>query len=105
MKHLLIGLISIAVFAAAANARPAQCTTSDDGSYPCDFKPTDKDGSFEIRAPGKPVYIIVMEEPGRADAFINLGTRNISLAGPYVRSKADPTCWESEAVSARICVR
>ena len=107
MKPLWATTIALAMLATAttAQARPAQCTTTDDGSYACYFKPTNKDGSFEITAPDKPKYTLVIEEPGRASAFVDLGPRNISLAGPYVRSKADPACWESETASARICVR
>ena len=105
MSHLPPVLLLALFIPIAAQGRPARCTTTDDGSYPCDFEPTDRNGSFEIRAPGKPLYIIVVEEPGRAGAFVNLGTRNIGLAGPYVRSKEDPACWVSEAANARICVR
>ncbi len=93
------------VFASGAEARPAQCSTTDDGNYRCDFRLTDKDGSFQVTAPGKPFYILVMESPGVASAFVNLGNRNISLAGRYIRSTTDPACWASEAVKAQICVR
>ena len=107
MRCTAAALTGLAMLAAAsmAEARPARCTTSDDGTYPCDFRQTDKDGSFEIAAPGKPRYELVMEEPGRASAFMDLGTRNVSLPGTYVRNKADPACWVGDATNARICVR
>ncbi len=104
LGRLVLGLL-VAANVGTAAARPAHCMATDDGSYACDFKLTDKDGSFEITAPGKPVYLLVMEAPGRASAFVNLGNRNISLAGVYVRSKTDPACWVSDAAPARICVR
>ena len=97
--------VLLCVWAGGAAARPAHCSTSDDGDYACDFKAMDKDGSFQITARGKPLYIMVMEEPGRAEAFVNLGNRNISLAGTYVRSASDPACWVSDSTAARICVR
>ncbi len=100
----LAGLL-VLVAAGASEARPARCTTTDDGSYPCDFRPTDGKGSFEVTAPDKPTYTLVIEAPGRGAAFVNLGNRNISLAGPYARSRADPACWVSEAADARLCVR
>ena len=88
-----------------AGARPAHCTTSDDGDYACDFKSTDKDGSFQLSAPGKPLYILNMDGPGTASGFVNLGPRNISMAGRYIRSKADPACWVNDTTSDRICAR
>ncbi len=101
---LLPGFLPAATIG-TAEAKPAHCTTTDDGSYACDFKLTDTDGSFQITAPGKPTYAIVIEEPGRASAFVNLGNRNISLAGTYVRSKTNPACWVSDAAPARICAK
>lgn len=104
LGRIVLGLL-VTANVGTAEARPAHCMATDDGSYPCDFKPTDKDGSFEITAPGKPVYLLVMEAPGRASAFVNLGNRNISLAGVYVRGETEPACWVSDAAPARICVR
>ncbi|MBI0534697.1 hypothetical protein D9599_03820 [Roseomonas sp. KE2513] len=97
--------VAILLLPLSAEARPARCTTTDDGTYPCDFQPTDRAGSFRISAPGKPTFLLNVEEPGRASAFVNLGPRNVSLPGVYVRSEADPACWESDATRARICMR
>ena len=88
-----------------AEARPARCSTADDGSYRCDFRLTNKDGSFQITAPGKPLYILNMDSPGVASGFVNLWNRNISLPGHYIRSKADPACWVGDDTKDQICVR
>ncbi len=99
-----VGAITLAC-SSAAQARPARCTTTDDGTYACDFKSTDKDGSFELSAPGKPLYILNMDEPGKASGFVNLGTRNISMAGRYIRSQTDPACWVNDTTLDQICAR
>ncbi len=98
-------VVVILMYSITVQARPARCTTSDDGTYACDFKLTDKDGSFELSAPGKPLYILNMDEPGKASGFVNLGTRNISMAGRYIRSNADPACWVNDTTSDRIYAR
>ena len=95
----------ILAHATAAYARPARCTTTDDGTYPCEFKATDKDGSFQITAPGKPLYILNIDGRGKAFGFVNLGNRNIRLPGEYVRSKADPACWVNDSTPTTMCVR
>lgn len=87
----------------AAEAKPARCFSSDEGEYRCDFVATDRDGSFEISAPGKPTYILVMEAPGVASGFANYGDRNVFLPGRYRRSKADPACWINDSTNTRIC--
>jgi hypothetical protein len=51
----IAALVAAAVTASrAGEARPARCSTSDDGAYPCDFRATGRDGSFVISARGKP---------------------------------------------------
>lgn len=87
------------------HAKPARCSTSDDGSYTCQFHVTDRDGSFEISAPHKPTYMLNMESPGVAFGFANFGSRNVSLPGRYTRSKTDPGCWVNDTTAARICAR
>ena len=106
-SHIIAAALAATVTASciSAHARPARCTTSDDGAYACDFKATDKDGSFQITAPGKPLYILNMDESGKASGFLNMGSRNVSLPGQYVRSQTDPACWKNDTTSARICVR
>jgi hypothetical protein len=89
---------------APAEARPARCSTSDDGAYPCDFRAAGRDGSFVISARGKPTYYVNMDGAGGAFVHADFGTgRNVALPGPYVRSTADRACWVYEGKS-QICV-
>ncbi len=88
-----------------AQARPARCTDNE-GSYRCDFKRTDSDGSFEVSARGRETYMLVMELPGVALGFLDVGRRNnIALPGRYIRSKTDRSCWINDSTSAKICVK
>jgi len=48
---------------AAAEAKSARCFTTDDGEYDCTFVATDTDGGFEISAPGKPTFFLLMTSP------------------------------------------
>ena len=91
------------VLTSAAEARPARCFTTDDGTYACQFVATDRQGSFRISAPGKPTILLNMDEPGSAFGFTNFGSRNVSLPGRYLRSKADPACWVNDATGAKVC--
>ena len=102
----LWSFVSVAAFcclAEVAEARPARCSTTDDGSFPCQFRATARDGSFTISARGKPTYILNMSEPGVAFGFVNFGARNIPLPGYYLRSENEPACWVNDATRARIC--
>ena len=92
-------------FVNAAEAKPARCFTTDEGSFPCQFRATDRDGSFEISAQGKPTYILNMIEPGVASGFVKLGGRNIALPGRYLRSTNEPGCWVNDSTRAKICAR
>ena len=71
--------------------------------YPCTFVATDRSGSFEISADGYPTYILIMGEPGFAFGFLNLGNRNIPLAGQYVRQRDDGACWSNRETNTKIC--
>jgi hypothetical protein len=84
-------------------ARPAQCWTSDEGKFKCEFRATDRKGSFKISAPGKPTYILNMTEPGVAQGFMNLGDQNVPLPGRYLRSERG--CWVSDKTKTKICAR
>lgn len=86
----------------AAQAKPARCYTTDDGSFPCEFRAT-AGGSFEISAPGKPTYILNVTELGIAYGFVNLGGRNGALPGRYLRSRGEPACWDNDSTTTRIC--
>jgi hypothetical protein len=104
----MIALLAIAVaccWSTAPQARPANCSTTDDGNYACDFRPTGTDGSFQISAPSKPTYILNMEEPGVASGYLGLGGRNTPLPGRYLRSKTEPGCWINSSTRAKICAR
>lgn len=96
-------LMLVLAAAAPAAAKQARCFTTDDGYYPCTFVATDRSGSFEISADGYPTYILVMNEPGFAFGFINLGNRNIPLAGKYVRQRDDGACWSNPETDTKIC--
>jgi hypothetical protein len=91
------------VMAGGAEARPARCFTTDEGNFRCDFRATDRDGSFEISARGKPTYSLTISEKDVAFGFVNLGGRNTSLPGRYLRSRTDRACWVNDTTSARIC--
>ena len=89
----------------AAEARAARCFTTDEGSFQCDFRMTDRDGSFQISAPGKPTYTLTMSEKDVAFGFVMLGTRNTALPGRYLRSKTERGCWLNDVTSAKICAQ
>jgi hypothetical protein len=101
----ILAVLALCAFGTAAEARPARCSTSDDGSFACDFRPTARDGSFRISAPGKPTYILTMEAPGVAFGFANFGGRNVALPGRYRRSPSEPGCWVNDATTTKICAR
>jgi hypothetical protein len=101
--RICLALAAPAWLASAAEARPARCSTSDDGGFACAFVQTDKNGSFKISAPGKPTTILIIDEPGIAFGFVNFGTRNIALPGRYLRSKTDPACWINDSTQTEIC--
>jgi hypothetical protein len=96
---------ALCCLATVAQAKPARCFTTDDGSFPCEFRATGRDGSFEISAPGKPTYILNMIEPGVASGFVTIGGRNVSLPGRYLSSRTEPGCWVNDATRAKICAR
>src|SRR4029453_4264467 len=91
---LLCSLVS------TAEAKPARCSTTDDGAFPCQFRATGPDGSFEISAPGKPTYNVNMAGPGVAFGFVNLGSGNVALPGRYLRSQGEPACWVNDSTHA-----
>jgi hypothetical protein len=101
----LLAAAAVCCLINAAEAKSARCFTTDDGSFPCQFRATARDGSFEISAPGKPTYILNVIEPGVANGFVNLGGRNVSLPGRYLRSKTEPECWLNDSTRTKICAR
>lgn len=97
--------VALCTAIAVAQARPARCTTTDEGSYACEFRSTGTDGSFEISARGKPTYSLTVDSPGVAFGFVNLGGRNTALPGRYKRSTSEPGCWVNDTTSAKICAQ
>ncbi|MER9597577.1 MULTISPECIES: hypothetical protein [unclassified Mesorhizobium] len=70
----------------SAEAKRARCFTSDDGYFSCNYRALDGDGSFRISAPGYPTYVLEVDGPGFAYGYVNLGRRNVSLPGQFVRA-------------------
>lgn len=100
----LIALTPLATLPARADAKLARCFTTDDGYYDCHIKMTNKDGSFEISAPKKPRYGLIVDEPGVAFAFVMRSTgRNVALPGKFKRNKQDLACWYNAETRVRIC--
>ena len=87
----------------AAEAKPARCFTTDDGYFSCDFRGLDNAGSFRIKARGYPTYTLEVDQPGFAYGYADFGDGNVSLPGPYVRSRDDGACWANPETSTKIC--
>jgi len=90
-------------FVDTAHAKAARCFTTDDGNYGCRFVATDRAGSFNISAPGKPTVTLNIIEPNTGYGFVNIGPRNISLPGRYLRDRSDPACWVNDSTRDKIC--
>jgi len=106
MPHrLFAALVVLALAASPALAKEARCFTSDDGEYPCEFTSTDKQGSFEISAPGYPSFALVIDSPGVAWVYgtYEEGGKPVALPGPYLRAEDDGACWENSDTQTRIC--
>jgi hypothetical protein len=102
VRLLAVSMLCVAT-GAAAEAQAAHCFTTDEGSFQCDFRMTDTNGSFQISAPGKPTYILIMSEKDVAFGFVRLGTSNTALPGRYTRSNTERACWLNDVTSAKIC--
>lgn len=104
-------LISFAIASAAgglattpASAKPAQCFSTDDGYYSCDFRGIDSAGSFITRARGYATFTIEVYRPGRAYGYADYGAgRNVSLPGEFIRSRQDAACWDNTETGTQIC--
>jgi hypothetical protein len=102
-KILLIAGVALWGLSGAATAKSAWCLTTDDGEYDCEFTATDSAGSFEISAPGKPTFSLIMDAPGVASGYADFGDGNVSLPGKFFRSESDPACWVNDATDTQIC--
>ena len=73
----------------------------------CDFDSHDKDGSFQLTAPGGEFFVYVnMDAPGLAKGYWNgwgRGSHAHDPLGTLTRDKADPACWAND--NARVCAR
>jgi hypothetical protein len=101
---VVLGLVLTGLTAGLAEARPARCFTTDDGHYPCDFRPLDRKGSFSVSAPMKPGFTLWVERAGRGSVSANFGQREVGLPGIWLRRADDPACWQSDATGAVLCV-
>ena len=105
MRVLMISAAALTLLMAAqaASAKPAQCFTTDDGYYSCDFRGLDSSGSFVVSAPNRPTYTVEVYQPGRAYGFADFGSGNTSLPGEYIRNRQDRACWDNTATATQIC--
>jgi len=105
-KVVLGGCICAAAllaFSMAAEAKRARCFTTDDGYFPCSYRALDSDSSFRISAPGYPTYVLEIDTPGFAYGYVNIGRRNVSLPGQFVRSRDDGACWNNPQTNTKLC--
>jgi hypothetical protein len=108
MKKLIcIVLLAVApaVVSGQAQAKSAQCFTSDDGNYDCQFEAMGKDGSFQISAEGYPTFQLEMDQPGFAfgNAKYDPNGNFVALPGQYVRQSDDGACWANPETDSKIC--
>lgn len=89
--------------ASSAFAKPAQCFTTDEGRYSCNFKAIDRQGSFEITAKGYPKATLTVDSPGVAFVVLTIDGKSIPLPGEYYRSQSDGACWENPELNVQIC--
>lgn len=92
-----------AAVSAVAEARDARCFVTEEGAYPCRVRMTDLNGSFEIDAPERNFYRLVIDQSGSAAGFVNDGAREVSLPGHYFRLPQDRSCWKNGDTGQRIC--
>ena len=96
--------LSAALVPSLAFAKRARCFTTDDGYFSCQFTATDRAGSFEISARGKPSYSLIVENPGFAAGYVNFGNRGIPISGMFVRQRGDRACWNNPEMDVKVCV-
>ena len=95
--------LAAALVPSLAFAKRARCFTTDDGYFSCQFKETDKAGSFEIKGRSTPTYSLVVDEPGFAFGYINFGNRGIPISGMFVRQRDDRGCWNNPEMNVKLC--
>jgi hypothetical protein len=95
--------LAAALVSSPAFAKRARCFTTDDGYFSCQFRATDKAGSFEIKGRSTPLYSLVVDEPGFAFGYINFGNRGIPISGMFVRQRDDRGCWNNPEMNVKLC--
>ncbi len=95
--------LAAALVPSLAFAKRARCFTTDDGYFSCQFRATDKAGSFEIKGRSTPTYSLVVDEPGFAFGYINFGNRGIPISGMFVRQRDDGGCWSNPEMNVKLC--
>lgn len=100
---IFVAASAVCIAAAPAVAKPAQCFTTDDGYYSCDFRGLDKAGSFRIQSRGYPSYVIEVYSNGRAYGYADFGSGSRPLPGEYIRSRKDGACWDNTVTDTQIC--
>jgi hypothetical protein len=102
---VFLGVAGAMLLPGAALAKDARCMTTDDGEYPCEFTSTGANGSFEIKAEGKPTFMVEIEsdEAAWVYAIFPGGGDSVALPGPYRRAADDRACWENPDTETRIC--
>ena len=103
IRALLIASVALLALSGVAAAKSARCFTTDDGEYDCQFSKIDAKGSFDLTAPGKPTFSLIIEEPGVASGYADFGEGSIFLPGRFLRSQSDPACWVNDETGTRIC--
>jgi hypothetical protein len=106
MKRLfLLFVAAVSCFSTLTFAKSARCFTTDDGYFPCQFKATDRVGSFEVRSNYDEGlgYAIIVEEPGFASGFAIIGGRSIAVGGMFVRQRDDGACWNNPELNVKVC--
>jgi hypothetical protein len=96
-------MIAAALTPSLAFAKRARCFTTDDGYFSCQFKATDRSGSFEIKGRSTPTYSLVVDRPGFAFGYVNFGNRGIPIGGMFVRQRNDPGCWNNPELDVKLC--
>lgn len=87
-----------------AVAKDAKCFETHIGHYPCDFRATGRDGSFEASSTEHGIRLLQIVEPGVGEMFIrDEETDRTFRAGIYYRSNDDRACWRNPEDETRFC--
>ncbi|MBG1231720.1 hypothetical protein [Aestuariivirga litoralis] len=87
----------------AAEAKSARCYINTHGYFGCSFRSLGADGSFLIRGGDVAGFSMIMMDSGFASGFERFGSRNVPLAGTFVRDGGDPACWNNPELGMKVC--